>query len=186
MEAYIGRPLELVQDYSTSEVRDAEYMNQVTSCAEVHSLHHTRHHVLDDLESTFTALPRRRLMSNKALSCLFILCSYCCDIAEGKNICEFRRRLSARRRFVQCSSTVKDIRQKKCMTGRKLINTCQPSARIKALMSCLTQIETNITMKERRITAWLSKEGLTVISLAKWPSFMEALHHVQEDELTSA
>lgn len=53
-------------------------------------------------------------------------------------------------------------------------------------MSSLAHLGSNITLEELMTLSRLAKEALREISLSERPYFMEALHLVQDDLLTSA
>lgn len=53
-------------------------------------------------------------------------------------------------------------------------------------MCGLTHLGSKITIEERRIRMWLSKEALKKLSLSEWTYFMEVLDIVQESIFTNA
>lgn len=87
-----------------------------------------------------------RSKSNMELSCFFILASFCCDSPEGRNISGTRHGLSMRRPYVRRLGTKEDVRQKRGMKARIMVDTCKMRARREDLESSLAGSEANISV----------------------------------------
>lgn len=91
-----------------------------------------------------------------------------------------------RRPCVRYLSAIEDIGDLRCATATTTEENCYARAGIEYLITSLPNTGRSITIEEQSKTALLSKEALRALLLSEWTSFMEGLHLVQENTLTSA
>lgn len=189
--AEIGRPRELVYQYSTSQVLDSGYIITVKSGAsqrerKTRILHGFMRMILGDLESSCTAPLGTRKKSNVELNLFHIHAFYYSDICKGKDVSWIRYARSVRRQCVRCLSKLEDIPQQRCISAGTMADTCPARARSEDLMSSLAHSGSNATIEERTTRRIIGKEALRKMSLSERRSFIEGLQLVQEDLITSA